>query len=436
MTPRILPAPDRIALLRGRFRKWALIHLEKFAYRVAGLTMALWPEGRGNTAAEYLHHCYRLNYWRLPWGPLKGLVAAVTWPVALAILVTQCTRRNGAAIRGRTGKSIPAQIGEQISVAISHSIAPIWYYMFELFENDRRGRAGLYLTAHETIAGAYVLLEPHDGSDMMADKVWFAATCREKGVFAVPVLLHASKGATHFPEGQAPTLPDTDLFVKPRIGNGGHNSERWDCLGGGRFRSSRGQILDRDGLLAWLIALSLKEDYIVQPRLINHPALDDISNDALATVRVLTCRTETGGFEATNTAFRMAIGTNSVVDNFHQGGIASPVDFDTGQLGLASDIGTSPDVGWRHSHPVTGAQFLGRVLPYWNEVIALACAAHAAFPQRTAVGWDVAMLRDGPCIIEGNASPDLDIHQRAERRPLGDQRIAQLLAFHLRQVLE
>ncbi|CAN5202752.1 hypothetical protein BH10PSE7_BH10PSE7_13940 [soil metagenome] len=428
-------ARDRIALLRGRARKWTLIHLEKFAYRVAGLPMALRPRrGEATSAAEYLHHRYRTHYWRLPWGPLIGVVAALAWPIALAVTVIQCTSRNGAAIRSRTGKSIAVQVVEQLRAAAGQSIAPIWYYMFELFDDERQGKAGLYLTAHETIAGAYAVLEPRDGSDIMADKVWFAATCREKGVFAVPVILNASKGSIHFQAGEAQTLPEMDLFVKPRVGNGGHNSERWDFVDGGRFRSSRGRIFASGELLQWLSELSLKEDYIVQPRLINHPLLDDISNDALATVRVLTCRNEQGEFEATNTAFRMAIGANSVVDNFHQGGIAAPVEFATGRLGLASDIGKTPDVGWRHSHPVTGAPFLGRVLPYWADVIALACQAHAAFPQRTAVGWDVAMLRDGPCIIEGNASPDLDIHQRAERRPLGDQRIAELLAFNLRNV--
>jgi hypothetical protein len=48
---------------------------------------------------------------------------------------------------------------------------------------------------------------------------------------------------------------------------------------------------------------------------------------------------------------------------------------------------------------------------------------------------NVAMLQDGPCVIEGNGKPDLDIHQRVERRPLGDQRIAELLAFNLRRSL-
>ena len=41
------------------------------------------------------------------------------------------------------------------------------------------------------------------------------------------------------------------------------------------------------------------------------------------------------------------------------------------------------------------------------------------------------MLADGAMIIEGNGRPDLDIHQRAERGPAGESRIAELLRFHV-----
>jgi hypothetical protein len=424
-----------LALFRGRLWTRTLIHAEQFAYDVSGLPMALVRSQEAPEAAGYLHAKYRAYFWRLPAGPVKALLAAVTWPFALAFTVAQNTVRNSAVIRARTGKTAVAQILGQLHCAARHAIAPPWYYMFELFDDERNAQAPLYLTAHETIAAAYELLEPPDGADFLADKVWFANHCRVNDIFAVPVLFHAAKGRIHFPDGKGNALSETDLFVKPRQGNGGHHSERWDFVGAGRYRNSKGETLGDRGLLERISQQSLRQDFIVQPRLVNHPALHDISNDALATVRVLTCRNETGEFEATNAAFRMAIGRNSVVDNFHQGGLAAPVDLATGRVGQASDMGVRPAVGWRDTHPVSGATFAGRVLPFWDDVLEIACRAHAIFPHRTAIGWDVAMLQEGPCIIEGNGKPDLDIHQRVERRPLGDQRIAELLAFNLRKSL-
>lgn len=434
--PDFLPQPaaggfsTRLALLRGKLWQRTLIHAEQFAYDVSGLPMALAP---ASGAAGYLHASYKAHFWRLPAGPIKGLLAAATWPFALAFTVAQNSKRNAAVIRERTGKSAMSQILGQFTCAARYAIAPPWYYMFELFDDDRRAKASLYLTAHETIAAAYELLEPPPDSDFLADKVWFAHHCEATGIIAVPVLFHASAGKICLPHGSGKSLPEGDLFVKPRQGNGGHHSERWDFSGDDSYRNSKGERLASRELLQRIANQSLVQDFIVQPRLINHPALHDISNDALATVRVLTCRDDKGGFEATNVAFRMAIGSNSVVDNFHQGGLAAPVDLATGRIGSASDMGVRPYVGWRDTHPVTGEKFAGRILPYWRAVLELARQAHAAFPHRTAIGWDVAMLKDGPCIIEGNGKPDLDIHQRVERRPLGDQRIAELLAFNLRK---
>ncbi len=430
-----LSLSDRLTTMRGAAWKALLREAEAFAYLVAGLPMALRRVLRGKPTlalppAEYLHRHYAWTYWQLPWGPLKALAAAVAWPIALPIAVFIFARRNASVIAQRSGVSPASQVLGQVEMAARYAIAPFWYYMFELHLAERKKRAHLYLTAHETIGPAYALLQPPEGADGMDDKIWFAEHCHEKRVRAVPVLMHFSRGERQPLKGGSDDLPDGDLFVKPRSGSGGHRMERWDFIGQGRYRNAHAQVLTREQLTEKLARQSLKDDFLVQPRLANHPALDDISNGALATVRLLTCRNEQGRAEATNAAFRMAIG-NSVVDNFHQGGLATAVDLQTGVIGMASDIGITPDVGWRDTHPVSGARFAGRTLPHWPEVVALAVRAHEAFPHRVVVGWDVAMLADGAMIIEGNGKPDLDIHQRAERGPAGESRIAHLLAFNV-----
>ncbi len=439
--PSGLTAADRIAQLRGAFRKKLLQAGENLAYAVAGLPMAFrWMLRRGRAAddlppADYLHRYYAATYWRLPLGPVKLVFCTLLWPIALAVAIRVFTKRNGKAIAERTGITVADQVAGQLCMAKDHAIAPFWFYMFELYRPERAQQAGLYLTAHETIGPAYTLLQPPVGADGMDDKIWFAEHCHEKGVRAVPVLMHFAQGRRQPLKGGVETLPGSDLFVKPRSGSGGHRMERWDWQSGDRYKNAHGDILTRDALVRKLEQQSLKDDYLVQPRLSNHAALDDISNGALATIRLLTCRNEEGRPEAVNAAFRMAIG-NAVVDNFHQGGLATAVDFETGTIGIASDIGVRPDVGWRETHPVSGARFAGRTLPYWKEAVALAVAAHEAFPERVIVGWDVAMLPDGPMIIEGNGKPDLDIHQRAERGPLGNARIAHLLKYNVQKRLK
>lgn len=425
---------SRFRMWRGRVRKSMLGGLEHLAYDIAGLPMVLHvPRNLRATApwAHYLHRHYQAHFWRQPTALPRFMLALLLWPLALVFTIIQNTWRNGAAIRLRAKLSRFRQVTGQVSAAARHAIAPPWYYMYEVFQH--RTRAGEFLTAHETIAAAYERLEPKHGSDNLNDKVWFAEHFRKRRIAAVPVLFYTTGRRLEFLYRPDDPIFDTDLFVKPRIGNGGHRAERWDRAGRGKYVNSRGLMLERDALFHYLAEQSLSEDFVVQPRLDNHPALDDIANGALSTLRVLTCKNEEGRSIATNVAFRMAVGRNNVVDNFHQGGLAAPVDMATGRVGAASDIGRYPAIGWRTRHPVSGAEFEGRILPHLRQAIELACVADAAFPWRIAIGWDVALLKDGPMIIEGNGKPDLDIHQRCERRPLGRERIAELLAFHLAQ---
>ena len=131
--------------------------------------------------------------------------------------------------------------------------------------------------------------------------------------------------------------------------------------------------------------------------------------------------------------FRMSFGTSRTVDNIHAGGLACGVALDGGALGPASNLGSDACLGWLSKHPTTGARVEGTRLPNWGEVKRLAIKAHEAFADRVMVGWDIAIGPDGPIVVEGNGSPDMDLMQRFMELGFCHQhRFGELLAHHLR----
>ena len=175
---------------------------------------------------------------------------------------------------------------------------------------------------------------------------------------------------------------------------------------------------------------------MVQESLQSHSALRDLSLTVLTSCRMMTIKNESGGFEATHAVFKSSTKEGAIVDNFHRGGIVSRVDMQTGELGPASDAGVGRPCVWLEKHPLTGAQIAGRRLPMWRETVELVCRAHAAFPDRITIGWDVAITERGPVIIEGNAQSGCDMIQRTHELPAGIGRLAECYAFHVDRALE
>jgi hypothetical protein len=123
------------------------------------------------------------------------------------------------------------------------------------------------------------------------------------------------------------------------------------------------------------------------------------------------------------------------VDNIHAGGIAAPIDLKTGRLGRATDLGQRVTSRWHEQHPETGAPILGREMPHWQASLDLVRRAHEAFGDRVVVGWDIAILDDGPCLVEGNGRPDVDLMQRPHGVGLGNSRYGELIAYHVKAFL-
>jgi hypothetical protein len=389
------------------------------------------------SASGYLRRQWIRGAWcRGSWKDRIGFPFGILlwWPTTI-LHAAYLAIRLGPSRSRISGKSPLRQFIEQIEVAAKWMVPPLWYYTFEFFDDERRAHAADYLQRVQVKPFLYRWLidrkQRRDSDVPFASKVHFSKLCRQRGLRAGTVIATVGVKGIGFVDRTMTSFPPGDLFVKIKLGRGGRGAEKWSYASGA-YRDAAGRSLTKAEFADHLTRRASLRKRVVEYYLTNHEALADLTLGALATARILTVRDEHGGIEATHAVFRMPQRPGALVDNIHAGGIAAPVDLATGRLGRATDLGVSVDSAWHAVHPVTGAAIEGRVLPLWPDALELVKRAHDLIGDRVVVGWDVAILADGPCLIEGNGKPDVDLIQRPHRTGLGNSRFGALLQHHLK----
>ena len=192
-----------------------------------------------------------------------------------------------------------------------------------------------------------------------------------------------------------------DLICKPLEGSSGvgierHTKEEW------RGREE-----------AFLQELREKKIGIVEERVIQHPKMAEMCPTSVNTIRVATLL---GDKKEGIVYAYIRIGNGKVMDNVDCGGMAAPINLDTGVI---SGVGANKAGEAFEFHPMTGKRIPGTQIPYWEEVKAMCLKAMHVVPQVRFVAWDVAITPDGPVFIEGNSFPSHAIPQFAAHFPDG-----------------
>ena len=386
------------------------------------------PPKRWDNMAK-IHWCVTRVVWQQR--TLYAALSAILWPVKSVVLAARMTRLHGARIRRKTGISLSSQFLSQVHLALRYYIAPRAYYFYGLYDEGNRRRASLYVQDHEVFPLDKLT---HGATDCMAleDKRRFFAACKRFGLPAIPVIAEFEDGRLkHWEERYNNRLPDTDLFAKPALGKCANGAMLYTFEPPGFYRCHDGTLKTGDELLADLAESSRKHPYILQERSFNHPDIAALSPGALCTFRVVTCRFPDGQCEDIIAIFKMPT-SNGFADNFCVGGLAISVDKESGILGSA--ISKDLDAERTDTHPVTGQKIAGFRIPHWEKVIPLCLKAHAAFSDYAHVGWDVAVTKDGPLLVEGNLEWGVEGLQRGHGGPLGETRFPESYMSHVKRL--
>ncbi len=368
------------------------------------------------------------------------ILRTISW---FAIDVLYCAikvnKNNWRHAKDETGKGRLRQLLECLWCALSTPSMPENYYKFEWFNEISRTRRHEYLHRYEMKAVLYPLMytpEEIKQAPFLVDKSAWQHWATANNIPS-PGLLGELDGGRYRPHAaDSPEQIAQDCFVKPALEKGGKDSALfiYDPEAGQFKNIATGER----GPLKTLLRKQLldseekRKRYLIQPRLRVHRSLQRLSGQAAATARIITVINESGAPEVVSAHFRIPRNQNDHVDNMHAGGLACAVKIHNGELGPATDYGLSGQNDFYYSHPFNEENIAGTLLPDWQLACDIALQAHRNAVPIKLVGWDVCLGDNGPVIVEANLQPCTDGPQRRQREPLGQARLAQLIAYHIR----
>jgi hypothetical protein len=387
--------------------------------------MAVGDVARGMFSTEALLHKYRYpRSWAI------GLPGAKTM-LSLGRFFL-CFSECAPVVRARFGLGLRPQFVDICRAGFRHGLDARAYYLFELYRPELMQRAAAYVTRYETKNGLFKILtwqlRKRDRRTLLGDKLSVHRLCERSRIPHPPLLGIAQEGYVRLLCNE-PAALDQDLFVKLTRSKGARGAERLRRAAPNVYVGGDGVEISLAELLNRLAGRSRAGPLMIQPHLANHPEINDLAGESLITVRVITCLDEADAPVVTHGMLRVL--SKLEPDWPMKTELGSPVDLETGILGLMTGDKGDTRFQWFADHPVTGGPVLGRTLPHWPEIRSVALAAHLACPDRLLVGWDIALTPDGAVLLEGNAYPDVDFLQRVHRCPLGASPMGPLLYARL-----
>ena len=186
------------------------------------------------------------------------------------------------------------------------------FYLFRFYLSTRRREVWRHFPIMSQARWPMGAILDIKEAGILSDKILFARQCQQAGLHTPPIIATFTGGKVWHPK----SVLDSDLFSKPSARNRGTGTRLW--------RRGSFELL---GLMETLRDQSGGPDgpILLQPALTNHPHLNAVTNGALSTLRIVTCKTLSGEIEFLPSVIKMPAGA-SIADNLAKGGLAAPID--------------------------------------------------------------------------------------------------------------
>ncbi len=139
---------------------------------------------------------------------------------------------------------------------------------------------------------------------------------------------------------------------------------------------------------------SVLEEIIIQSE-----DMSRFNPDSVNTVRFATFRGKNGTVTPLFSFFRIGR-SGSLVDNIHSGGLFASVDIDTG---LVKTLAMDPSGHKFVTHPDSGMQVIGFMIPKWDELKEITVRAAEVLKDIPYLSWDLALTDNGWALVEANS---------------------------------
>lgn len=320
--------------------------------------------------------------------------------------ISNLTHFTSELIKDKSRKNLIVIIWEMIFLSFYYKSIPYFYFSRHLYKKDRVNiKDYLPNKFFSKFSGSF---NDPSSTDLLDNKLFFDFFFRS---FKIPlpkilmynygnkfiignecILINNENDFASVLKSLTEKSSTKSVFIKKSSGSLGGEST---------FRFSENDLLNNQKV-PLLFKNVLKSTFIYQETIDQHEDLNLINDSCINTIRIDSFTDKDGNVEIISAFLRMA-SSKKHIDNISSGGCFVGIDLKTGTLkkfAYTSVVKSGGEV--LNEHPVSHVKFENFKIPYFEEVKNLVLRAASYVPNLRLVGWDVAISKTGPVLVEGN----------------------------------